>query len=67
MWWDFSLFKRFNVRERQTLEFRFEMFNMFNHPNFANPGANIAAPATFGQSWGAYPGRDMQFALKYVF
>jgi hypothetical protein len=67
MWWDFSLFKRFKLRERQTLEFRFEMFNMFNHPNFGNPGSNIAAPATFGQTFAAYGARQMQFALKYVF
>ena len=65
--WDFSLFKRFKVRERQTLEFRYEMFNMFNHPNFSNPSSDISAPSTFGQSFSAYSGRQMQFALKYVF
>jgi hypothetical protein len=65
--WDFSLFKRFKLRERQTLEFRYEMFNMFNHPNFSNPASDISAPSTFGQSFAAYPARQMQFALKYVF
>jgi hypothetical protein len=65
--WDFSLFKRFRVREGQELEFRFEMFNTFNHPNFANPGSSIAAPATFGRSWAASTAREMQFALKYYF
>jgi len=65
--WDFSLFKRFKLREGQTLEFRYEMFNMFNHPNFSNPGSDISAPSTFGKSLVAYSGRQMQFALKYVF
>jgi hypothetical protein len=65
--WDFSLFKRFKLREGQTLEFRYEMFNMFNHPNFSNPGSDISAPSTFGKSLVAYSGRQMQFALKYSF
>jgi hypothetical protein len=65
--WDFSLFKKFRVHEGQELEFRFEMFNMFNHPNFANPSGDISAPSTFGQSFGAFAAREMQFALKYVF
>jgi hypothetical protein len=65
--WDFSLFKRFRVREGQELEFRFELFNTFNHPNFSNPSANINAPATFGRSWAASTAREMQFALKYYF
>jgi hypothetical protein len=40
---DFSLAKLFSVSESQTLEFRTEFFNMFNHPNFANPISNLNA------------------------
>ena len=66
--WDFSLFKRFRVRERQDLEYRFEMFNMFNHPNFAEPGSSLAGAANFGisSSTSTSP-RQLQFALKYLF
>jgi hypothetical protein len=34
---DFSLFKNFKFRERYGVQFRAEMFNVFNHPLFANP------------------------------
>jgi hypothetical protein len=71
---DFSLFKNFKVRERQTLQFRAESFNLFNTPEFSNPGANLAAPATFGRSLstiattgGFSSNRQMQFALRYGF
>ncbi|HVH71579.1 MAG TPA: hypothetical protein VNB49_10765, partial [Candidatus Dormibacteraeota bacterium] len=35
---DFSVLKNFPIRERMRLEFRGEMFNILNHPNFVNPG-----------------------------
>ena len=72
--WDFSLFKRFAVREEHRLEFRYEVFNLFNTPQFTNPAANISAPATFGRSFstqGVLGGfgsqRQMQLGLKYTF
>lgn len=34
---DFSLAKNFHFGERMRLQFRAEFFNIFNHPNFANP------------------------------
>jgi hypothetical protein len=34
---DFSLFKNTAITERVKLELRFEFYNLFNHPNFANP------------------------------
>jgi len=34
---DFSVSKLFQIRERLSLQFRAEFFNIFNHPNFALP------------------------------
>ncbi|HYX53236.1 MAG TPA: hypothetical protein VE783_07275, partial [Candidatus Limnocylindrales bacterium] len=34
---DFSLVKDTAVTERVTMQFRVDAFNLFNHPNFANP------------------------------
>lgn len=71
---DFSLFKNFPVTERQKVEFRAEMFNIFNTPQFGNPSGNITAPATFGRSLstistssGFATNRQVQFALRYMF
>jgi Carboxypeptidase regulatory-like domain len=33
--------KRFPIRERMNVEFRTEIFNIFNHTNFANPAATL--------------------------
>ena len=34
---DFSIFKRTPITEKLNLELRLEAYNLFNHPNFANP------------------------------
>jgi len=34
---DFSVFKDFKYKERLNAQFRVEFFNVFNHPNLANP------------------------------
>ena len=39
MWQDdFAVHRQFKLRESLGLQFRLEMFNIFNHPNFAEPG-----------------------------
>jgi hypothetical protein len=72
--WDFSLFKDFRIKERQTLQFRAEMYNLFNTPQFGLPGASLSAPATFGVSTGTITtvsgfgtNRQIQMALRYSF
>ncbi len=65
---DFSVNKDFPVSERLgKLEMRFEFFNVLNHANFSNPGASLAAPATFGKITAAGAGRIVQFGAKYIF
>ncbi len=77
--WDLSLFKQFKFGERYLLQFRTEFFNAFNHPNFANPNANIGSPGSFGKvsstlapilgtdTGGPGDPREIQFALKLYF
>jgi Carboxypeptidase regulatory-like domain len=66
---DTSLFKSFPLgfREGARLEFRTEVFNIFNHPQFANPGTTLDA-AGFGQITSTVNNpRLIQFALKLLF
>ncbi len=68
---DMALKKRFQIsknNEASQLEFRSEFFNIFNHPNFANPGNAKSTTATFGviSAMSSSP-RIIQFALKYQF
>lgn len=44
--WDLSLMKNFAVREGMRLQFRGDMFNILNHPNFANPDGGICTAVT---------------------
>ena len=46
---DFSLRRRFGLGERVSLLFRADVFNIFNHPNFADP-VNSLSSGSFGQS-----------------
>jgi hypothetical protein len=67
--WDFSVSKRFTLRERHQFQFRTDFFNLFNHPIFQTPSTvNIATPATLGRTTQtAIPSRLIQFALGYKF
>lgn len=46
---DVSLRRQFNLTERVNLQFRADAFNLFNHPNFANPTGVMTNP-NFGRS-----------------
>jgi hypothetical protein len=45
---DAALMKSFALREKTRLQFRLTMANALNHPNFANPRANISSRGTVG-------------------
>jgi hypothetical protein len=66
--WDMSLAKIFKVRESQSLQFRTEFFNAFNHPQFSVPVDVNVPDGTFGQiTTSSVNPRVLQFALKYLF
>lgn len=61
---DFSLFKDFRVYERAVVEFRAEVFNLSNTPNFGQPNA-VLRTAGFGSiSSTTLDPREIQLALK---
>ena len=64
--WDFSAFKDFAVTESKTLQFRAEIFNLFNEVNLGNPNALLTSPK-FGQILSAGAPRIVQFGLKFLF
>jgi hypothetical protein len=64
--WDIGIMKRTKVTESQTVEFRGEFFNAFNHAQFNNPSGNIGSPL-FGAITTTRDPRIIQFALKYLF
>ncbi|MDX1982776.1 MAG: carboxypeptidase regulatory-like domain-containing protein, partial [Bryobacteraceae bacterium] len=64
---DFSVFKNFRIKERVTLQFRAEWFNLTNSPIFASPNTTVGSTA-----FGIVTGQDnlprqTQLALKFLF
>jgi hypothetical protein len=79
---DFSTFKNFPIHEAISLQFRAEIFNIFNHPNFNSPnfgGNGVTAignsgnylSSTFGEIGSTrdapFDPRQIQFALKLYY
>ncbi len=63
---DMALYKTFRIAERHSIEFRGELFNSFNHTNFANVSTAVGAGA-YGQVVSARDPRIAEFALRYQF
>jgi hypothetical protein len=63
---DMAAYKDFHIRERHTIEFRAEFFNIFNHVNFNGLSTTFGA-GNFGQLTSAADPRIMEFALRYQF
>lgn len=65
--WEFGFLKVTPVGERFRLEFRGELFNVFNHAQFFQPDGNITDGPDFGRVKRARDPRLVQFALKLFF
>ena len=65
--WDMSLRKNIRILETHKLQFRFDVFDVLNHPNWGNP-ATDPTNGSFGKVTGKTgDDRQMQLALKYIF
>ena len=71
---DIGVSKRFRISEQINLDFRGEMFNLFNRAQYGNPVANIST-STFGRilstandgATGTGTSRQIQFSLRLNF
>jgi hypothetical protein len=65
---DFSVIKQFALpREGTGLNFRAEFFNLFNHPQFGLPVADVSAPGFGSVNSTVNNPRVIQFGLKLTF
>ncbi len=64
---DLSLMKNFRITEKSKLQFRWEVFNVFNNPNFQVPVFQLDASNVGTYTQTANENREMQFALKFLF
>jgi hypothetical protein len=72
--WDMVMAKDTSITERVKLQFRTEVFNVFNRTQFGQPGNLYQSQGTFGLSTdtisradGTTSARQMQFGLKLLF
>ena len=73
--WDISLFKNFPIlSEARYLQFRFEMYNAFNHTQFQSVDSTARfdvqgnqVNARFGQVTAARAARVIQLSLRFAF
>jgi hypothetical protein len=69
--WDFSTVKDTRLKERLTLQFRAEIFNLLNRANFNTPNLIVFTPSGVSGTAGAITStsttaRQVQFALKLL-
>jgi hypothetical protein len=72
--WDTVLQKTTRIFERMSVQFRAEVYNLFNRVQFNQPGNLTSDPGTFGQSTGEVTrpdgtsgARQVQFGLRFQF
>ncbi len=64
---DIGIFKNTNIGERYRVQFRAELFNVFNYAQFYQPDGNVTDGSDFGRVKRARDPRLVQFALKFYF
>ena len=65
---DASLFKKIQIKEYGTLQFRAEAFNALNHISYSTPGTSISTATSFGVATSQKSTeRRLQLAVKYLF
>jgi hypothetical protein len=64
--WNLSLLRRLRVTERQAFDFRWEAFNVLNHPTLGSANGNPTS-GTFGLVTSKTGNRTMQVVLQYHF
>jgi Carboxypeptidase regulatory-like domain/TonB dependent receptor len=69
--WDMSLQKNIPWHDHYNMQLRADSFNVFNHPNFGTPNANIsnsnAGTVTSISGTPSYEQRTLEFAAKFNF
>jgi hypothetical protein len=63
---DLSLIRSFTITERVRLQFRGELLNALNHPDFGLPGRSLGGPG-FGVVSSADDARSVQLGLRLTF
>jgi len=64
---DIGVFKGFRLSERVGMEFRAEIYNLFNHTQLYSVDGDISDGSDFGFAQKFRPPRQIQFALKFTF
>jgi Carboxypeptidase regulatory-like domain/TonB-dependent Receptor Plug Domain/TonB dependent receptor len=64
---DTTLSKQFTIVGRTNVEFRWDAFNLFNHPGFGFPQQNFDSPTAGRITTTVVDNRSMQFSLKFNF
>ena len=63
---DMAFYKNFHVTEHHALEFRAELFNIFNHTNFAGVSTSVGT-GNYGKLTSSRDPRIVEFVLRYTF
>ncbi len=63
---DFSLAKKFRIRESSSIQLQFNFFNIFNRANFTLPQGDLSS-SQFGRSTATFGPRIGQFAARIDF
>jgi hypothetical protein len=64
---DSSIFKTFRIQERLSVQFRTDLFNTFNHPDFGVPTARVGSGANGRVTSTSTDPRRLQFGLRMFF